>query len=109
MSRISKGIVLPLALVLMLGGCASKGDLDISEAGAGVTAVRTACPTVGIPAGTGPAFFWGIVASAITGVVAIYLVFQVVRTRSFAPFVVYRVLAGLAVLGIIISGFRPAT
>ncbi|THD34861.1 MAG: hypothetical protein E7773_13625 [Sphingomonas sp.] len=38
---------------MILGGCASKGDLDISEAGAGVTAVRTACPTVGVPAGTG--------------------------------------------------------
>ncbi|WP_293992358.1 hypothetical protein [Sphingomonas sp.] len=43
----------PIAVALILGGCASKGDLDISEAGAGVTAVRTACPTVGVPAGTG--------------------------------------------------------
>lgn len=43
----------PIALALVLGGCASKGDLDISEAGAGVTAVRTTCPTVGVPAGTG--------------------------------------------------------
>ena len=63
----------------------------------------------GIPSGTGAAFFWGIVASAITGIIAIYLVFRVVRTRSFAPFVVYRVLAGLAVLGIIVSGFRPGS
>jgi hypothetical protein len=39
--------------VLVLGGCASKGELDVSEAGAGVTAVRTACPTTGIPAETG--------------------------------------------------------
>ncbi len=43
----------PIALALVLGGCASTGDLDISEAGAGITAVRTACPTVGVPAGTG--------------------------------------------------------
>lgn len=43
----------PIALALVLGGCAGKGDLDVSEAGAGVTAVRTACPTVGVPAGTG--------------------------------------------------------
>ena len=43
----------PITVVLVLGGCAGKGDLDISEAGAGVTAVRTACPTVGVPAGTG--------------------------------------------------------
>ena len=44
----------PIALALVLGGCASsKGELDISEAGAGVTAVRTVCPQVGIPAETG--------------------------------------------------------
>lgn len=49
----SRILAAPIALALILGGCASKGDLDISEAGAGVTAVRTACPTVGVPAGTG--------------------------------------------------------
>jgi len=43
----------PIALALVLGGCASKGELDISAAGAGVTAVRSVCPQVGIPAGTG--------------------------------------------------------
>ncbi len=43
----------PIALALVLGGCASRGELDISEAGAGVTAVRTPCPNVGVPAGTG--------------------------------------------------------
>src|SRR5438045_4145511 len=52
----------------------------------------------GIPAGTAPAFAWGVVASAVTGVLAIYIVFRVVKARSYAPFVVYRVLAGLAVL-----------
>ncbi|MBN8808552.1 MAG: hypothetical protein J0I47_10030 [Sphingomonas sp.] len=49
----SRILAAPIALALVLGGCASKGDLDISEAGAGVTAVRTACPTVGVPAATG--------------------------------------------------------
>jgi hypothetical protein len=44
----------PIALVLVLGGCASsRGELDVSEAGAGVTAVRSVCPQVGVPAGTG--------------------------------------------------------
>ena len=49
----SRILVAPIALALVLGGCSSKGDLDISEAGAGVTAVRTTCPSVGVPAGTG--------------------------------------------------------
>jgi undecaprenyl-diphosphatase len=63
----------------------------------------------GIPAGTGSAFAWGVVASAVTGLIAIYLVFRILKTRSYTPFVVYRILAGLAVLGIILSGFRPAS
>lgn len=41
-------LVVPAALVL-LAGCAGKGE--ITEGG--ITAVRTACPTVEIPAGTG--------------------------------------------------------
>ena len=36
-------------LVLALAGCASKGELIEG----GVTSVRTGCPTVGVPAGTG--------------------------------------------------------
>ncbi len=57
----------------------------------------------GLPPGTAPAFFWGIVASGITGLAAVWLVLRVVRTRSFLPFVVYRVLAGLAVLALLAS------
>src|SRR5947208_15460963 len=63
----------------------------------------------GMPSGTQAAFFWGVVASAITGFFAIYVVFRVVKTRSYTPFVVYRILAGVAVLAIIVAGFRPAT
>lgn len=60
----------------------------------------------GLPPGTGPAFFWGIVASAITGLGAVWLLLRVVRTQSFLPFVVYRVLAGVAVLGVLASSLR---
>jgi len=52
----------------------------------------------GLPAGTAPAFLWGIVSSALTGVVAVWLVLRIVRTRSFRPFVIYRVVAGAGVL-----------
>lgn len=45
-------IVAPVALLAILGGCAKTGDLDLSS-GVGVTAVRSACPVVGVPAGTG--------------------------------------------------------
>jgi undecaprenyl-diphosphatase len=60
----------------------------------------------GLPPGTAPAFFWGIVASGITGLAAVWLVLRVVRTRSFLPFVVYRVLVGLAVLAVLASPLR---
>jgi undecaprenyl-diphosphatase len=60
----------------------------------------------GLPPGTAAAFFWGIVASAVTGLAAVWLVLRVVRTRSFLPFVVYRVLAGLAVLAVLASPLR---
>ena len=44
--------VAPLALVLLAGGCAKSGDISL-EGGVGITAVRTACPVVGVPTGTG--------------------------------------------------------
>jgi len=39
----------PLALVLLAGGCAHAGDITAG----GITAVRTPCPEVIVPAGTG--------------------------------------------------------
>lgn len=60
----------------------------------------------GLPPGTGGAFFWGMVASAVTGLAAVALVLKVVRARSFRPFVVYRLLAGLAVLAVLASPLR---
>ena len=57
----------------------------------------------------GPAFFWGVLTSAVFGIFAIYVVFRVVKTRSYTPFVIYRVALGVSVLLIIATGFRPAT
>jgi len=54
----------------------------------------------GIPAGFGPAFAWGIVASAVTGWFAVWGTLKLVRTRTFKPFVIYRIVAGVAVLAI---------
>jgi undecaprenyl-diphosphatase len=58
------------------------------------------------PPGFAGAFAWGIVASAITGFAAVWFTLRLVRTRSFTPFVVYRVLAGSAVVIISLSGLR---
>ncbi len=44
--------VVPLALVLVAAGCTHTGDIS-AEGGVGITAVRSACSTVAVPAGTG--------------------------------------------------------
>ena len=58
------------------------------------------------PPGFGPAFAWGIAASAVSGWVAVWATLRLVRTRTFTPFVVYRVVVGIAVLVIAASSFR---
>ena len=60
----------------------------------------------GLPAGTAGAFAAGTVTSAVTGFAAVWLVLRTVRRRSFAPFVAYRVLAGLALLTVLALGLR---
>jgi hypothetical protein len=42
--------ILVLGAAGLIGGCSSKGELDSTG---GVSAVRSACPVVGVPAGTG--------------------------------------------------------
>jgi undecaprenyl-diphosphatase len=60
----------------------------------------------GIPAGFGGAFFWGIVASMVSGFLAIAFLLRFVRTHSFTPFVIYRIIVGVAVIVIFGSGLR---
>lgn len=43
-------LLVSVALALVLGGCARTGEIDASG---GITAVRSACPIVGVAAGTG--------------------------------------------------------
>ena len=54
----------------------------------------------GLPAGFAAPFVWGIVASGLTGWVAVWGTLRLIRTASFRPFVIYRVAAGVAVLAI---------
>jgi undecaprenyl-diphosphatase len=60
----------------------------------------------GIPPDFLPAFFWGIVASGVTGWLAIWGTLKLVRTRSFAPFVVYRLIVGGALLVVLATPLR---
>jgi undecaprenyl-diphosphatase len=52
----------------------------------------------GIPSGFVAPFVWGIVASGITGWLAVWGTLRLIRTRTFTAFVVYRVVVGVGVL-----------
>jgi undecaprenyl-diphosphatase len=60
----------------------------------------------GIPEGLAVPMLVGIVTSAISGWVAVWGLLRLVRTHSFTPFVIYRVVVGLAVLVIVATGWR---
>jgi undecaprenyl-diphosphatase len=60
----------------------------------------------GIPADYRAPFFWGIVASGITGYVAVWGTLKLVRTHSFLPFVVYRLILGGSILLLLATSFR---
>lgn len=60
----------------------------------------------GIPDGLLPAMIAGIITSGISGWIAVWGTLKLIRTRSFMPFVVYRVLLGIVVLGLIASPWR---
>jgi undecaprenyl-diphosphatase len=60
----------------------------------------------GLPDGAASAFVIGILSSMISGFFAVWFLLRYIRTKSFTPFVVYRVLAGVFVIGIAASSFR---
>jgi undecaprenyl-diphosphatase len=65
--------------------------------------------TEGLPDGvTGP-IVAGIIASAISGYLAIFGLLRFLRTRSYDAFVVYRVIVGVVLLAVIAAGVREAT
>lgn len=63
----------------------------------------------GLPDGVIGPMLIGITAAAVTGYAAIWGLLRYVRKHSYDPFVLYRVIVGLAVLGVIATGVRSAT
>ncbi|WP_420433599.1 undecaprenyl-diphosphate phosphatase [Candidatus Poriferisocius sp.] len=60
----------------------------------------------GIPADARAGFVWGTAASAVTGFAAVKALLALVRTRSFGPFAIYRILLALLVLSLITASVR---
>ncbi len=75
-------------------------------AGAGLFAFIDIGGWGGVPGDAQAAFLWGTLASAVTGFLAVKGLLAVVRTRSFGPFVLYRVMLGLLVLSLIAASVR---
>ena len=69
-------------------------------AGALVFKAADAFADGGIPDGFVAPFMWGIVASGVTGWVAVWGTLRIIKTRSFTPFVIYRVVVGIGALAI---------
>jgi undecaprenyl-diphosphatase len=60
----------------------------------------------GIPDGLVAPMIAGIITSAIAGWIAVWGTLKIVRTQTFLPFVIYRVVLGVAVLGVLATGWR---
>jgi undecaprenyl-diphosphatase len=60
----------------------------------------------GLPAGTAPAFFWGMVSAAVSGFVVIAFLLSFLRRRDFFIFMVYRLVVAALVLGLLATGVR---
>jgi undecaprenyl-diphosphatase len=60
----------------------------------------------GVPHGLGRPMVIGVVTSAVFGWLAVWGTLRIIRTRSFTPFVLYRLAAGAAVLIILATGWR---
>jgi len=62
--------------------------------------------TDGVPDGLGAALVAGVLAAGLSGWVAVWGTLRLIRTRSFAPFVVYRCALGVGVLVLLATPFR---
>jgi undecaprenyl-diphosphatase len=60
----------------------------------------------GFPSGFAGPFIWGIIASGLTGYAAVWGLLKLIRSQGFTPFVIYRVVAGTAIIALYVTGAR---
>ena len=59
--------------------------------------------------GYGSQFFWGFLSSAVSGFLVIWGLLKYLRGHDFKIFMIYRLAVAALVLGLIVTGVRPAT
>jgi undecaprenyl-diphosphatase len=75
-------------------------------AGAGLYSLVDVLGEGGIPADFRAAFFWGMASSAVSGWFAVWFTIRFVRTHTFTPFVIYRVVLGVVILAVLATDAR---
>jgi undecaprenyl-diphosphatase len=63
----------------------------------------------GLPPGAAVPFVVGMAAAAVSGFAAVWFLLAYLRRHDFRPFVIYRILAAIAILVIIATGLRAAS
>ena len=81
-----------LLSIPVIGGAAAYKALEIAKDG--------------LPAGTATPFLVGMASAAISGFVAIWFVLAYLKRHNFNIFVLYRIVVGVAVLILIVTGVR---
>ena len=81
-----------LLSIPVIGGAAAYKALEIAKDG--------------LPAGTATPFLVGMASAAISGFVAIWFVLAYLKRNNFNLFVIYRIVVGVAILILIVSGVR---
>lgn len=77
--------------------------------GAGVFKAIDVLSNGGLPPGAGGVFFWGFVASAISGFVAVWWLLSYLRRHAFGAFLAYRLALAALVLGLVAANVRPGS
>ena len=81
-----------LLSIPVIGGAAAYKALEVAKGG--------------LPAGTATPFVVGIVSAALSGMAAIWFVLAYLKRHNFNLFVVYRIVVGVAILILIVTGVR---
>ena len=77
----------------IIGGAGLYKGLDVATHG-------------GVPSQLVGGFIWGTIAAGVTGFIAIWGLLKIIRTQGFLPFVIYRLVAGTAIIIVAASSFR---